>query len=198
MATLEIGRPQLTLEAFQRIPEGPPYYEFEDGELVLMSSPTMEHQNIMGLLFACLYAFLRKNRLGRVAMDLDVYLPDGRVYIPDLSFVAQDIIGMISPVDQKIHGAPTMVAEIVSGDAARDRIHKFQVYFENSVTWYWLVTQSLEIEEYHRTPQGYMRTASVAAGEVFRPQVFPGLEIDLRELLGDEEEGVGEKMEQTK
>ena len=116
MATLEIGRPQLTLEAFQRIPEGPPYYEFEDGELVPMSSPTMERQNIMGLLFACLYAFLRKNRLGRVAMDLDVYLPDGRVYIPDLSFVAQDIIGMISPVDQSCRSEDSWRSHYGGGD----------------------------------------------------------------------------------
>lgn len=188
MATVEIAKQSMTLEEYQRLPEGPPYYEFEEGELILMSSPTLDHQNIMGLLFALIYAFLRRNRLGRIVMDLDVYLPDGRVYIPDLAFITQERIGIISPVDQKIHGAPTMVAEILSSDAARDRIHKFQVYFENGVTWYWLLTQSLEIEEYHLTPQGYVRTASVAAGEVFRPQVFPGLEIDLKDLLGYEEE----------
>ena len=153
MATLEIANQRLTLEEFQKLPEGPPYYEFEEGELILMSSPTLEHQDIVGLLFAFLHAFLRKTKLGRIVMELDVYLPDGRVYIPDLAFVAQDKISMISPIDQKIHGVPTMVAEIVSNDAARDRIRKFQVYFENGVTWYWLVTQSLEIEEYHRMPQ---------------------------------------------
>jgi Uma2 family endonuclease len=58
---------------------------------------------------------------------------------------------IISPIDQKIHGVPTMVAEIVSSDEARYRIHKFQVYFENGVTWYWLLTQTLAIEEYHLT-----------------------------------------------
>jgi len=188
MATLEIANQRVTLEEFQKLPEGPPYYEFEEGELILMSSPTLEHQDIVGLLFAFLHAFLRKTKLGRIVMELDVYLPDGRVYIPDLAFVAQDKISMISPIDQKIHGVPTMVVEIVSNDAARDRIRKFQVYFENGVTWYWLVTQSLEIEEYHRMPQGYVRTASVAAGDVFRPQVFPGLEINLQELLGVSEE----------
>lgn len=190
MATVEVVRQPMTLEEFQRLPEGPPYYEFEEGEPILMSSPTLEHQNIMGLLFAFLYAFLRKNRLGRIVMDLDVYLPDGRVYIPDLAFVAREQAHILSPVDQKIHGAPTMVVEIVSSDEARDRIHKFQVYFENNVTWYWLLTQSLEIEEYHRTPEGYVRTASIAAGKVFRPQLFPGVEINLKELLGDEEETI--------
>jgi Uma2 family endonuclease len=184
MATLEIAHQGLTLEEFQRLPQGPPFYEFEQGEVILMSSPTLEHQDILGLLFAFLHAFLRKTRLGRIAMELDVYLPDGRIYIPDLSFVAQQHIHLLSPIDQKIHGVPTMVAEIVSNDAARDRIHKFQVYYENGVAWYWLVTQSLEIEEYHWTPQGYVRTASLAQGEVFRPQVFPGLEIDLQEMLG--------------
>jgi Uma2 family endonuclease len=195
MATFEIESQRLTLEEFQNLPQGPPFYEFEQGDLILMSSPTLEHQDIVGLLFAFLHAFLRKSRLGRIAMELDVYLPDGRVYIPDLSFVEQENINRISPIDQKIHGAPTMVAEIVSNDAARDRIHKFQVYFENDVAWYWLVTQALEIEEYHLTPQGYVRTASIAAGEVFRPRVFPGLEINLQGLLGVSEEVPAESVE---
>ena len=196
MATLEIANQRVTLEEFRKLPEGPPYYEFEAGELIRRSSPTLEHQDIVGLLFAFLHAFLRKRKLGRIVMELDVYLPDGRVYIPDLAFVAQEKNSMISPIDQKIHGVPTMVAEIISNDAARDRIRKFQVYFENGVTWYWLVTQSLEIEEYHRMPQGYVRTASVAAGEVFRPQVFPGLEINLHELLGVSEEDAAVHEEQ--
>jgi len=195
MATFEIANQHVTLEEFRKLPEGPPYYEFEAGELILRSSPTLDHQTILGLLFAFLYAFLRKNRLGQVAMEVDVYLPDGRVYIPDLAFVAQEKITIISSVDQKIHGVPTMVAEVVSNDAARDRIHKFQVYFENGVERYWIVTQSLEIEEYHQTPQGYVRTASVAVGEVFRPQVFPGLEINLQELLGVSDDVAAETVE---
>ena len=34
----------MTLEEFRALPEGPPYYEFEEGELVPVTSPTPEHQ----------------------------------------------------------------------------------------------------------------------------------------------------------
>ena len=37
----------MTLEEFRALPEGPPYYEFEEGELIPMTSPTPEHQDIL-------------------------------------------------------------------------------------------------------------------------------------------------------
>ena len=68
---------------------------------------------------------------------------------------------------------------------ARDRVHKFRVYYANSVTWYWIIdSNTLAIEEYHATPQGYLLMASVAAGEEFRPQLFPSLVINIAALLG--------------
>ena len=30
---------QMTLEEFRQIPEGPPYYEFEEGEIIPMPAP---------------------------------------------------------------------------------------------------------------------------------------------------------------
>jgi Uma2 family endonuclease len=80
-----------------------------------------------------------------------------------------------------------LVVEVTSSTPARDRVHKFRVYYGNGVPWYWIVdSNSLAIEEYHTTPQGYLRTASIAPGEDFRPQLFPGLAINLVTLLGVE------------
>ena len=174
-----------TLEDFERLPVGPPNYEFEQGEIIAMASPTPTHQDVVGDVSFVARLFVRERGLGRVFMEVDVYLPDGRVYVPDISYLTTEHLDYVSPVNQKIYGAPDLCVEVVSQDAARDRVRKFRVYLSNGVLWYWLIDPlSFTIEEYHLTPEGYTRTASVAAGEVFRPGVFPGLEINLTTLLG--------------
>ena len=179
------GTQRMTLEEYQALPEGPPFYEFEEGELILVASPTPEHQDIVGELSHALRQFVRQQQLGRVFMDVDVYLPDGRGYIPDLAFLSTERLHLLNPTDRKIHGAPDLVVEVTSSAPARDRVHKFRVYYDNGVTWYWIIdSDTLAIEEYHATPEGYLRTASIAAGEEFQPRAFPGLSLHLTALLG--------------
>jgi Uma2 family endonuclease len=183
MATVSTQR--MTLEQFRALPEGPPYFEFEEGELIPMPSPTFEHQDIVMRLGNRLWEFVRQEKLGRVFMGVDVYLPDGRCFIPDLSFLAADRLHLVSAIDRKIDGSPDLVVEVASSQPERDREHKFAVYYNNGVPWYWIVDQeTLAIEEYHATPQGYQLTARVAAGEEFGPQLFAGLRLDLAALVG--------------
>jgi Uma2 family endonuclease len=175
----------MTLEQYRALPEGPPHFEFEEGELIPMTSPAPEHQTIVMLMGYRLWEFVRQQKSGEVFMEVDVYLPDGRAYIPDLSFLSTDRLHLVNPEDRKIHGAPDLAVEVTSSEPERDRVHKFRVYYDNGVPWYWIVdTATLAIEEYHATPQGYLRTASVGAGEEFHPQLFAGFKINLAALLG--------------
>jgi Uma2 family endonuclease len=183
MATTRTQR--MTLEEFRALPEGPPYYEYEEGELILVAGHTAEHQDIVGELSYVLRQFVRQQRTGRVVMEVDVYLPDGRGYIPDIAYLSPERLHLLNPTDRKIHGSPDLVVEVTSSTPARDRVHKFRVYYDNGVPWYWIIdSNTLAIEEYHSTPQGHLRTASVAPGEEFRPQLFPGLTLNLAALLG--------------
>jgi Uma2 family endonuclease len=183
MATAAAQR--MTLEQYKALPEGPPHFEFEEGELIPMTSPAPEHQTIVMRMGNLLWEFVRKQKLGELFMEVDVYLPDGRGYIPDLSFLSTDRLNLLNPDDRKIHGAPDLAVEVTSSEPERDRVHKFRVYYDNGVPWYWIVdAATLAIEEYRATPQGYLRTASIAAGEEFRPQLFAGLAINLASLLG--------------
>jgi Uma2 family endonuclease len=179
------GTLRMTLEQYKALPEGPPHFEFEEGELVPMTSPIPEHQDAVDAVKEPLRHFVQQQHLGRVFREVDVYLPDGRVYIPDLSFLATDRLHLLSPEDRKIHGVPDVVVEVTSSEPERDRVDKFRVYFDNGVPWYWIVdSATLAIEEYHFTPQGYLRTASIAPGEEFHPQRFAGFKINLAALLG--------------
>lgn len=68
----------------------------------------------------------------------------------------------------------------------RDRVAKFNAYRQAGVTWYWLIDgESLVVEEFQLTSEGYLAIARVAAGGTFQPQLFPGLQINLANLLGE-------------
>ena len=91
---------------------------------------------------------------------------------------------MINSEDQKIHGVPDLAVEVTSSEPERDRLHKLHIYRDNRVPWYWIIdSKNLAIEEYRATPEGYVRKASIAGGEEFRPGLFPGLVINLAALL---------------
>jgi Uma2 family endonuclease len=183
MATVTPQR--MTLEQFRALPEGPPNVEFEEGEVIPVPSPTLRHQRIVLKLGSQLMEWAEQRKLGLVCISVDVYLPDGRCFVPDLQFLLTDHLNLIDPEDQKIYGVPDLAVEITSSDPDRDRVHKFHIYYDNGVPWYWIIdSDNLAIEEYRATPEGYVRKSSVASGEEFRPGLFPGLVINLATLLG--------------
>ena len=177
---------RMTLEEFWQLPEGPPHYEFEEGEVIPMPSPHSKHQDILIEVAYTLKTYVRMHQLGRVWIGIDVeFVTLDKVYIPDIVHLSTEHLNRHDEEDGKIHGAPDLAVEIVSKyGAGRDRVVKFNTYFTAGVLWYWIIEpDSLIIEEYHAEGKGYMRTTAVVEGEVFRPQAMPDLEFNLRELL---------------
>ena len=174
-----------TQEEYWRLPEGPPYYELEDGELIEMVRPRGRHQLIIGRLFGAIDSYLAKERLGSVWPEVAVYLSPRHVYIPDLSFLLTDNLGRFAD-DVAIAGPPDLVVEVISpSTASRDKAHKLRVYYAAGVPWYWLVeAESLLVTEYRYTPDGYLVNQIVSPDDVFNPALFPGLALPLAELVG--------------
>lgn len=84
---------------------------------------------------------------------------------------------------------PTLIGEILSpSTASRDQVTKLNTYAEAGVAWYWLIDpEALTVLEFRLGEHGhYAVNARVERGQVFRPGLFPGLEIDLCRLLGEE------------
>ncbi|MBI3363116.1 MAG: Uma2 family endonuclease [Chloroflexi bacterium] len=176
---------RLTLADYHALPEGPPFYEFEDGELIPMNRPTANHQVTIGVLFSVIHSHATAKSLGRIWPEVEVDLAPRRGYVPDLAFLATDHLDRLTP-EGLIAGAPDLVVEILSpSTAGRDRGTKFRAYQEAGVPWLWLVdSDDLLIEEYRLTPDGYLRAQTIGPGEAFQPGLFPGLTINLTELLG--------------
>ncbi|MFA0753803.1 MAG: hypothetical protein IMHGJWDQ_001582 [Candidatus Fervidibacter sp.] len=68
-------RLRMTKEEFKGLPEGPPYYEYERGEVIEVSRPHPWHNFVLYLLASFLWSFVRTRDLGLVFMDNEVDLP---------------------------------------------------------------------------------------------------------------------------
>lgn len=182
----------VTLEEFFALPEGPPDYELEQGKVIAMPRPHPRHQAILRELTTELTIYLRTHRIGSAWPEIDVQMSAARVYVPDLVFLSAEHSDQYTLGQGRIIGAPDLVVEIVSpASVSRDRVAKFNGYRQAGVPWYWLVdSESLLIEGFRLTPEGYLAAARVAAGEVFRQQLFPDLEINLADLLGERVEAL--------
>ncbi len=173
-----------TAAEYRRLPEGPPYYELEDGELLEMVRPRRKHQLSLGELYAAISAHVRRERLGKIWLEVAVELAPTRMYIPDLSFLLTENLGRFAD-DVAIQGPPDLVVEVVSPSTARrDRSQKLRAYHQAGVPWYWLVeSDTLLITEYRHTPDGYLVNQTAAEG--FTPALFPGLTLRLADSFAE-------------
>lgn len=175
-----------TQAAYRRLPEGPPYFELEEGELIEMVRPWGRHQKILRKLNVVLDFYLTGNPIGDFWPEVAVDLTPTRTYIPDLSFLLAEHLDRFVE-DIAIQGPPDLVVEIVSpSTAARDRSEKLRAYHRAGVSWYWLVeSDTLIITEYRHTIEGYLVSQTVSGADEFAPALFPGLRFKMAEMMAE-------------
>lgn len=181
MISREILERRYTLAEYLALPEGPPYYELEDGVLIPVKSTHATHGLWMGRIFAWLDTWCRQNG-GYVSLEVGT-LPGGdRGYIPDLVYLLPE--SMERMVDGRIHGLPDLAVEIFNREGARrDRVQKFNTYLAGGLEWYWLVDYDSHVfEEYHLEDGRYVRTASAGPGDDFTPRALPGLVLPVDDI----------------
>ncbi len=162
-----------------------PRFEFEEGRLVPMASPTRQHQRIVGRLFTQMERWANQTGSGSIEMELDVALPTGVGFIPDLMFIRRERESELYTPGGKIRGVPDLVVEVVSPSTrTRDTVRKLRAYQAAGVPWYWLIdSETLVAQELKLTPDGYQISTVADAGEVFRPAALPGFEINLQQRM---------------
>ncbi len=177
----------MSREEFEQLPEGPPFYDYLRGEAVEVNRPTGRHQRIVVYLAFMLDSFLRANKLGVAYADIDVALPTGSVVGPDISVLLTEHLDRYDERKGDIIGVPDLIVEVLSPTTAHyDRAEKMNEYRRAGVPWVWLIDQDfLTVEECRWTEEGYLLVQVVKGGEVFRPHLFPQLEINLKALIGE-------------
>jgi Uma2 family endonuclease len=179
------GRIVLTYEDYCALPDDGKRYEIIEGELYVTPSPSRTHQEFAGNLLVVLKPFVSAHRLGVVYIaPFDVILEEISVVVPDLLFVVQDRVGIVT--ERGVRGAPDLIVEILSpGTARRDRVEKAKLYARHGVGHYWLADSGARILEVYELTEGqYRRSAGLADDDSFSPSLFPGLSIPLSSLWG--------------
>ena len=115
-------------------------YEIIGGEKFMSPPASVYHNDVIGRLYAELRMYLRKKNLGYIFTDnLDVHLPDGNLFKPDLTVVKKENAAIIN-WQSGIYGVPDMVVEVFSR-ATRKKILtvKKDIYEKNGVKEYWII-----------------------------------------------------------
>jgi len=181
-----LKRIPMSREEFEKLPEGPPFYDYIGGEAIEVNRPTGRHQKIVVRVCNLLMDHLYGRKLGDAWADIDVLLPTGDTVGPDIVVLLSEHLDRYDEQKGDIVGAPDLVIEVSSPSTAEyDRVEKMQVYHQAGVPWVWLIDQdSLAIEEFQWTAEGYLRVNAVKGGDDFRPKLFPEFVLNIKALLG--------------
>jgi len=99
-------------------------------------------------------------------------------------YLSSQNLGAYDSARGYVRGVPDLVVEILSPSTAEyDRTQKMGDYAACAVPWVWLIDQeTLLVEEYQWTPEGYLRRQAVDARTPFRPHLFPELTLEMGQL----------------
>ncbi|MEN3001790.1 MAG: Uma2 family endonuclease [Armatimonadota bacterium] len=186
--TLTQKRIRMSRQEFERLPEGPPYYDYIQGEAIEANRPTGEHQQMVVWLAAKLWEHVRQHQLGDVWADINVDMPTGDLVGPDVVYLSANRLDQYDRSKGYIVGVPDLVVEVLSpSTASYDRSEKLEAYRRAAVPWVWLVDPyALTVEEYRWTPEGYLLVAVTPPTQPFQPKLFPELKLALGTTFGED------------
>jgi Uma2 family endonuclease len=176
------GKIVLSYEDYVRLPADGKRYELLEGEVYMAPAPSPRHQDVSRNLGRILDGYVRAHRLGKVYYaPIDVVLSRSTVVQPDLIFISGDRLDIVGR--HNVAGAPDLVVEILSPATAEyDRTVKPQVYARYGVPHLWLLDPDDQVlEAYELVGGAYVLKERLSQG-IFRPSLFPGLEIRLDEV----------------
>ena len=166
-------------------------YELIDGQIKLMASPSVQHQNLTFEIGRKIGNYLEDKKCRVFMVPLDVVLFERKnkdkkkkdnaqnVFQPDI-FVVCDPKKIAK---NRINGAPNLIIEVVSpSNSSQDYIKKLDVYMEYGVREYWIVnpeTKQIFVNINGRKVKTYIYTFE----DKIKSSIFEDFEIDFKELL---------------
>jgi Uma2 family endonuclease len=174
----------VTAEDYRALPETGPRYQLIQGELCMSPAPNRYHQEISANIEFLLRKYLADHPVGKLYdAPFDVYLTEHDVFQPDILFVSQDRLPVLTK--EGAAGAPTLAVEILSPSTALlDRFAKKGVYVQTGVEELWLVDPETKRIEIYRLQQDPDHPVAVCTDQDhFVSPCFPGLTIPGQEIF---------------
>jgi len=160
-------------------------YEYIDGEVYLLSSPSYDHQSIIVEMLNIRYNWFKGKECRPLTAPFDVTLTrhgDRNVVQPDIIVICD-----LENVNDKRRytGTPTLVVEVLSVMTGRkDMLKKLDLYMNSGIREYWIV------KPFHREAYVYsfeekdIRDYRTFKGnETIKSPLFDGLEVPLEQIF---------------
>ena len=162
-------------------------YEFIDGEIYLLSSPSFVHQRIVVEILNFMYIWFKRKKCKPLTAPFDVTLTKF-----DLKNVVQpDVVVICDPekVNEKgrYHGTPTLVVEVLSKSTMRkDLSIKANLYLNSGVKEFWIVNPfNKDVIVYLNGKKESNEYVLYKNEETVKSIAFPGLELPLEQIFAE-------------
>jgi Uma2 family endonuclease len=162
-------------------------YEIVDGELFESDVPGNEHQETCALTSAELGLWNRQASLGSVLVFPHLIFSDDDNTIPDVVWVSHARRAALEQADDKLHGAPELVVEVLSPgaeNARRDREVKLGLYGRRGVDEYWLLDPPTRtVSVYRRREEELALVGVLDEAATLTSPVLPGFAAPVERLF---------------
>ncbi|MCL1494469.1 MAG: Uma2 family endonuclease [Pseudanabaena sp. Salubria-1] len=177
----------LTLEEFFNYDDGTDaMYEFEDGELILMTAESEINRRIASFLFAC---FLQQGVPAyRLSMKTEIVTTGSRLRVPDLVVFSEELaIAMEGAKRSTVMSempSPLLVVEVVSpNQSSRDYRYKRSEYAVRGISEYWIVDPILGRVTVLEWVDGFYEEKVYEGEQAIASIVFADLKLTTAQIL---------------
>jgi prevent-host-death family protein len=185
----QYGGKKVSYEEFMEIYEKSTLrMEFINGEIYLLASPSMDHQEILGRLYLIFTPYFKGKKCRAFLAPFDVHFRKKNIKEPDVAqpdlLVACDLENHVTEKG-KYMGTPALVIEILSDSTrSKDMIDKLNTYRLSGVKEYWIIDQKQEkILVYCFNDYEIDRYQTFEKGDVAQSFIFNGLSADIESLF---------------
>jgi Uma2 family endonuclease len=171
--------------------------ELIKGKILLMApAPNVKHQSIVTNLGRVLsnYFYQKSCKLFYAPFDVSLYdRKKSLVANQDIQSVVQPDLSVVCDLskltEQGCVGAPDWVIEILSkGNSKKEMQLKYALYEKSGVLEYWIVypyEKAVHQFVLDEVTEKYQLLAMFSDEDTINPTIFPNLQIDLMDVLGD-------------
>ncbi|MEL7141885.1 MAG: Uma2 family endonuclease [Cyanobacteria bacterium J06643_4] len=162
-------------------------YEIIDGELFVTRSPHIDHQEVGGNLYATLRSWSIQTEKGRAIFGPGIVLSDADNVIPDVVWVSQERLALITDESGHLTKMPEIVIEVLSAGAEnirRDREAKLKFYSIQGVQEYWIADRfTQQIEVYRRAEGRLTLEMTLMSTDTLTSPLLPDFSCPLRQIF---------------
>lgn len=181
-----LSNSKITYEEFVKLQdESENRYEYIDGEVYLLASPSFSHQNIIMEISNTMYQWFKGKKCKPLTAPFDVTLlkDDGKnVVQPDILVICDT-----ENINEKgrYSGVPSLVVEVLSETTrSKDMLKKLDLYLYSGIREYWIVSPfNKEVYVYFYEDNAIKDYKVYKGGETAESIFFEGLEMPLEQIF---------------